>query len=59
MMIDRLTERLYKEKYPDGYIQHYLAMYAANSKGLSEVEFKAFNKMYNECEGHHHLRRAQ
>lgn len=49
--MNKPKEKLYKDKYPEGYVEHYLAMYSANRKGLTNQDFETQNKMYIECEG--------
>ena len=49
--MNETKEKFYKEKYSDGYIEHYLAMYSVHSKRLSNQDFDAQNKLYVECEG--------
>lgn len=44
-------EKFYRNKYPDGLIKHYLAMYSVNREGLSNQDFETQNKMYIEFEG--------
>ncbi len=56
MKIKRLEEAFYKNKYPEGYIEHYLAMYSVNGESLSDQGFEIQNKMYIECEGKEEFR---
>ena len=49
--MNNLDEKIYKEKYPEGYIQHYLAMFGAIQDNLLESNFESQNRMYLDNEG--------
>ena len=49
--MDKIEEKFYKDKYPDGYIQHYLAMYSVHQKRFCQDNFESQNRMYVDCEG--------
>jgi hypothetical protein len=51
MKMKNLEKEFYKDKYPEGYINHYLAMYSVNRESLSDQDFEIQNKIYIECEG--------
>jgi len=44
-------EKILRNNYPDGYINHYLAMYSVHQKEFSSENFENQNAMYVACEG--------
>ena len=49
--MEKSEKIFYKDKYPDGYIEHYLAMYSTHREGVSDQDFETQNRLYIECEG--------
>ncbi|MEK7725495.1 MAG: hypothetical protein AAB336_14170 [Acidobacteriota bacterium] len=49
--MSKKQEKTYKDKYPQGFIDHYLAMYSLHRSGLSNQDFRDQNELYIECEG--------
>ena len=50
-MKDFEIHQLYKEKYPDGYLDHYFAMYSLHQDGFTNENFENQNSMYISIEG--------
>lgn len=44
-------EKFFEDNYPDGYIEHYLAMYSIHQEGWSNEDFETQNGMYIAFEG--------